>query len=98
MSTLRKIHPFRRLAWLAIETGVTSWLWRNRREVAAKLRQRSSGPDLSRPIGDRFVPPVADRPPSPFEAARADEAPRPTADVAEHMEAAAAQYRIQPAS
>lgn len=43
-------------------------------------------PDTSRPIGDRFVPPVAGPGPSPFEAAKAEEAPPTSAAVAAQEE------------
>lgn len=80
----------RRLAFFAVQTGLSSWLWNNRadlvKRVQAKLKSGSDtpSPDTTRPIGDRFVPPIAGPGPSPFEEAKAEEAPRTTRAVAAH--------------
>ena len=96
MSMLRSMRPVRRLTLLALETGVASWAWKNRRSLLARLGVASKeGTDRSRPEGDRFVPPRADRQPSDYEAARAEEAAADAPDVSGAMESADSKVRIR---
>jgi hypothetical protein len=87
-----RIHPVRRLAYLAMQAGLSTWLWNNRADVAKRVKTMLKGdpivPDPSRPIGDRFVPPVAGPGPTPFEDAKAEEAPLTTLGVQLHEETA----------
>jgi hypothetical protein len=83
----------RRLVFLAVQTGLSSWLWNNRADLSKRAKGLLKGgsdeslPDATRPIGDRFVPPIAGRGPSPFEAAKAEEAAPSNPEVAAHEQA-----------
>ena len=89
---MSRIHPLRRLAFFAVQTGLSSWVWNNRSDLVKRAKALMGGgkdglsPDTSRPIGDRFVPPVAGPGSSPFEAAKAEEAPPTSAAVAAQEE------------
>jgi hypothetical protein len=91
LRSMSRIHPMRRLTFLAVQTGLFSWLWNNRADLTkrakARLRGGKDGPDTTRPIGDRFVPPIAGPGPSPFEEAKAEEATPNTAGVVAHEHA-----------
>jgi hypothetical protein len=91
-SIMLRIHPVRRLAYLAMQAGLSTWLWNNRADVAKRVKTMLKGdpivPDPSRPIGDRFVPPIAGPGPTPFEDAKAEEAPLTTLGVQLHEETA----------
>jgi hypothetical protein len=93
-----RIHPLRRLAFLAMQTGLSTWLWNNRADVGKRVKTMFKSdpivPDPSRPIGDRFVPPVAGPGPSPFEEAKAEEATLTTVGVAVQEQAANAHVSI----
>jgi hypothetical protein len=83
----------RRVAMLAVQTGLFSWLWKNRGDLGKRVKTLVGGrktgpkPDTTRPIGDRFVPPIAGRGPSSFEAAKAEEAPPTSPGVAAREQA-----------
>ncbi len=78
----------RRLAFLAFQTGLSSWIWNNRGDLAKRAKSLIKGgkddvlPDTTRPLGDRFVPPIAGSGPSAFESAKAEEALLSSPDVA----------------
>ena len=97
LSFLRR--PVRHIVFLAFETTLASWAYKNRKSLLTRLG-RTSGekPDTSRPLGDRYVGPTADREPSPFEAAMAAEAAPLTASVVSHEEIAISHVRIDAAS
>lgn len=88
-----RIHPMRRLAFLAFQTGLSSWIWNNRGDLAKRAKSLIKGgkddvlPDTTRPLGDRFVPPIAGSGPSPFESAKAEEALLSSPDVAAREQA-----------
>lgn len=93
-----RIHPVRRIVYLAMQAGLSTWLWNNRADLSKRVKTMLKGdstvPDPSRPIGDRFVPPVAGPGPTPFEEAKAEEALRPTIGVTAHEEAANSRVSI----
>ena len=78
-----------------LEAGATSWAYNNRKRLMAKFTKSSPAvPDTTRPLGDRFVAPVAGPPPTPFESAMADEAPPITQAVREHEHESTSHVRI----
>ena len=98
MSSLLR-RPFRRLFFLALETFAVRWAYQNRQKMVTRFRRNDSNvTDTSRPAGDRFVGPTADREPSRFEEAKAAEAPPLTPSVASHAEEAISHVRIDAAS
>ena len=87
--------PARYLFKIALETVVVGWAVQNRKAIMDRFRPK--GPetaDTTRPVGDRFVPINADRPPSPFEAAVADSIAPLAPGVEAHLEEAASHVRI----
>ena len=97
LSFLRR--PVRHLVFLALETTLASWAYKNRKSLLTRLsRNTEDKPDTSRPLGDRYVGPTADREPSPFEAAMAAEAAPITASVVSHEEIAISHVRIDAVS
>ncbi len=96
LSFLRR--PLRHIVFLALETTLASWAYKNRKSLLTRLgRTTPDQPDTSRPLGDRFVGPTADREPSPFEVAMANEAAPITASVVSHEEIAISHVRIDTA-
>ena len=83
--------------WIIIGSGTfaANWAYRNRNTLLARFgRTPPITPDTTRPVGDRFVGPTADREPSPFEAAMAAEAAPLTPSVSAHEEEAISHVRI----
>ncbi len=90
--------PLRFALKVSIESLIVTWFIKNRRAMVEKLRKTDDKTDPTRPIGDRAVPIVADRPPSPFEAAMAESAPPVTPAVEAHFQDAASHVRIDPSN
>ena len=96
LKILRK--PLRFALKVSIESFVVTWFMKNRGAIIEKLRKNDDKTDPTRPIGDRAVPIVADRPPSPFEAAMAESAPPITPAIEAHLQDAASHVRIDPSN
>jgi hypothetical protein len=84
---MSRTHPLRRVALLIGQTAFATWAWNNRNPLMKQAKARfknnvkDSTTDTSRPVGDRYVPPVAGPGPTSFEAAKAEEAPGLTPGV-----------------
>ena len=83
------------MIFVVLETGAASWAYNNRKRLLAKFTKSSTAvPDTTRPLGDRFVAPVAGAPPTPFESAMAEEAAPITQAVREHEHESTSHVRI----
>lgn len=83
-------HPIRSLVRESIVSALAMMAWKNRDRIIAQARSmmgsKHQKADTSRPMGDRFVPTVADRPPTLFEARRAESAAPIIAAVSKQYE------------
>ena len=84
-------HPIRAVVRQSIVSAVAMLAWKNRDRIIGQVKSmmgsKQQKTDTSRPIGDRFVPSVADRPPTLFEARQAESAAPITETVSTHYEA-----------
>jgi len=75
----------------SIVSALVMLAWKNRDRIIGQAKSMMSNrqpkADTSRPIGDRFVPSVADRPPTLFEARQAESAAPITEAVSAQYEA-----------
>ena len=95
MSTHFLRRPIRRMFVVVLETGAASWAYKNRKRLMARFTKSSPPvPDTTRPLGDRFVAPVAGAAPTPFESAMAEEAAPITQAVREHEHGSTSHVRI----
>ena len=86
----------RRLAMVMLETAAVNWAYKNRKLIQTKLKFNSDDKttDQTRPLGDRYVGPKADREPSPFESASAEEALPLSPKISAHQEDSMTHVRI----
>lgn len=83
-------HPIRSLVRESIVSALAMLAWKNRDRIIGQARSmmgsKHQKSDTSRPLGDPFVPTVADRPSTLFEAGQAESAAPLTAAVSKQYE------------